>query len=53
MINTVALVGRLTHTADLKFTQKGKNYTQFNIAVQRKFKNENDEYEVDFLSCIL
>lgn len=53
MINTVALVGRLTHTADLKFTQKGKNYTQFNIAVQRKFKNENDEYEVDFFSCIL
>ena len=53
MINTVALVGRLTHTADLKFTQKGKNYTQFNIAVQRKFKNENDEYEADFFSCTL
>ena len=53
MINTVALVGRLTHKADLKFTQKGKNYTQFNIAVQRNFKNENDEYEADFFSCTL
>lgn len=53
MINNVVLVGRLTHKADLKFTQKGKNYTQFNIAVQRKFKNENNEYEADFFSCTL
>lgn len=53
MINNVVLVGRLTHKADLKFTTNGKNYTQFSIAVQRKFKNQSDEYEADFISCTL
>lgn len=53
MINNVVLVGRLTHKADLKFTTNGKNYTQFSVAVQRKFKNQSDEYEADFISCTL
>ncbi len=53
MINNVCLVGRLTHKADLKFTTNGKNYTQFSLAVQRKFKNQSDEYETDFLNCTL
>nr|DAR09548.1 MAG TPA: Single strand binding protein [Caudoviricetes sp.] len=53
MINTVALVGRLTHQPELKFTRNGKTYTQFNVAVQRKFKNENGEYEADFIGCTL
>lgn len=53
MINNVVLVGRLTHKADLKFTTTGKNYTQFSVAVQRKFKNQSDEYETDFINCTL
>ena len=53
MINTVALIGRLTHQPELKFTRNGKTYTQFNVAVQRKFKNENGEYEADFIGCTL
>ena len=53
MINNVVLVGRLTHKADLKFTTNGKNYTQFSVAVQRKFKNQSDEYEADFINCTL
>lgn len=53
MINNVVLVGRLTYKADLKFTTNGKNYTQFSLAVQRKFKNQSDEYETDFLNCTL
>lgn len=53
MINNVVLVGRLTNKADLKFTTNGKNYTQFSLAVQRKFKNQSDEYEADFLNCTL
>lgn len=53
MINSVLLVGRLTHQPELKFTRNGKTYTQFNVAVQRKFKNENGEYEADFIGCIL
>ena len=53
MINSVLLVGRLTHQPELKFTRNGKTYTQFNVAVQRKFKNENDVYEADFIGCML
>lgn len=53
MINTVALVGRLTNRTGVKFTTKGKAYTQFNLAVQRNYKNANDEYEADFIVCIL
>ena len=53
MINNVCLVRRLTHKADLKFTTNGENYTQFSLAVQRKFKNQSDEYETDFLNCTL
>ena len=53
MINSVLLVGRLTHQPELKFTRNGKTYTQFNVAVQRKFKNENGEYEADFIGCTL
>lgn len=53
MINNVILVGRLTHKADLKFTTNGKNYTQFSLAIQRKFKNQSDEYEADFINCTL
>ncbi len=53
MINYVVLVGRLTHKADLKITTNGKNYTQFSVAVQRKFKNQSDEYEADFINCTL
>lgn len=53
MINNVVLVGRLTHKPDLKFTTNGKNYTQFSLAVQRKFKNQSDEYEPDFINCTL
>lgn len=53
MINTVALIGRLTHQPELKFTRNGKTYTQFNVAVQRKFKDENGEYEADFIVCRL
>lgn len=53
MINNVVLVGRLTHKANLKFTINGKNYTQFSVAVQRKFKNQSDEYETDFINCTL
>ena len=45
MINNVVLVGRLTKRPDLKFTTNGTKYTQFSVAVQKKFKNQSGEYE--------
>ena len=53
MINDVVLVGRLTKKSELKFTTNGTKYSQFIVAVQRKFKNQNGEYESDFINCLM
>ena len=53
MINNVVLVGRLTKKAELKFTTNGTKYTPFSVAVQKKFKSQNGEYESDFISCLM
>lgn len=53
MINTVVLTGRLTKDVDLKYTQSGTAVGQFNLAVNRSFKNANGEQEVDFINCVI
>lgn len=53
MINNIVLVGRLTKKPELKFTANGTKYTQFSVAVQKKFKSQNGEYESDFISCLM
>lgn len=53
MINHVVVVGRLTKNPELKFTTNGTKYTQFSVAVQKKFKNQSGEYESDFISCLM
>lgn len=53
MINNVVLVGRITKKPELKFTTTGTKYTQFSVAVQKKFKNQNGEYESDFINCLM
>ena len=53
MINNVVLAGRLTKKPELKFTTTGTKYTQFSVAVQKKFKNQNGEYESDFINCLM
>ena len=53
MINNVVLVGRLTKRSELKYTTNGTKYTQFSVAVQKKFKNQNGEYESDFINCLM
>ena len=51
MINNAVLVGRLVRDVDLKFTNSGKAATNFTLAVNRDFKNEQGENEADFISC--
>lgn len=53
MINNVVLVGRLTKRPELKYTTNGTKYTQFSVVVQKKFKNQNGEYESDFINCLM
>ncbi len=47
-MNSVTLLGRLTRDPELKFSQSGKAFCKFSIAVQRDFKKD----EADFINCI-
>ena len=49
MLNTIQLIGRLTKEPDLRYTQSGKAVALATLAVQRSFKNQNGEYEADFI----
>lgn len=51
-MNKVVLIGRLTKEPELKFTQNGNAVCNFTLAVNRTYKNEQGEYESDFINCI-
>jgi len=50
--NDCKFIGRITKELELKTSASGTTFLPFDIAVQRKFKNIQDEYESDFISCI-
>ena len=51
-MNRVCLNGRLTKDIDLRYTQNNVAIAIFTLAVQRKFKNKNGDYESDFINCV-
>ena len=51
MLNQVVLVGRLTSNVEVKELESGKKVANITVAVPRSFKNENGEYETDFIQC--
>lgn len=51
-MNQVNLLGRLTADPELRQTQSGISSCRFTIAVNRKFKNQNGEYDADFITCV-
>lgn len=50
-MNSVNLIGRLTKDVELLTAGENK-YIRFNLAVNRKFKNADGEYDADFISCV-
>ena len=52
MINTVTLVGRLTRDVELRYSKTGNAVANFNLAVNRPFKNANGDREADFINVI-
>lgn len=45
-------IGRLTEDVDLRYSKAGTAVARFTIAISRPFKNENGNYEADFIRCI-
>ncbi|MFK5673240.1 single-stranded DNA-binding protein [Mammaliicoccus sciuri] len=50
--NDCKFIGRITKDLELRESTNGTKYLLFDIAVQRRFKNNEDEYESDFINCI-
>ena len=53
MLNQIVLVGRITKTPEMMENQDGSKFAIINLAVPRTFKNENGEYDTDFIDCVL
>ena len=51
MLNTIAIMGRLTHTPELRTTTSGKEVCSFDIACERSY-SANGQRETDFLPCV-
>lgn len=47
-MNNVILMGRLTRDPELKYSQSGKAFCKFSLAVPREFNRE----EADFINCL-
>lgn len=53
MINQAILVGRLANEVNLRYTPSNQAVATFTLAVNRNFKNQNGEYEADFINCVI
>ena len=51
-MNKVILMGRLVKDPELRQTPSGVSVARFSIAVNRRFKNDNGEYDADFINCV-
>lgn len=52
MLNRVILIGRLTRDPELRYTPTGVAVTQFTLAVDRPFSNNQNEREADFIPVV-
>lgn len=53
MLNRIVLIGRLTKDPDTRYTPNGKCVTNFTLAVDRPFKNQQGEKEADFIQIVV
>jgi single-strand DNA-binding protein len=50
-MNKIVLIGRLTRDPELRYTQGGKAFTTFTLAVDRRFSKDKQQ-TADFIPCI-
>lgn len=53
MLNQVVLVGRLGKDLEVEELESGKRVANATLAVPRSFKNENGEYDTDFIDVVI
>jgi len=53
MLNQTVIVGRIVGDLEVKEGDNGTKYTNMTVAVPRSYKNENGEYETDFIDVTL
>ncbi len=51
-MNKAILVGRLTRDPELRTTANGVSVCSFSIAINRRFKNAEGNYDADFINCV-
>lgn len=51
-MNKAIIMGRLTADPELRQTPSGVSVCRFTVAVSRKVKNQQGNYDADFISCI-
>lgn len=52
-MNKVFLIGRLTRDPELRYTDSNVAVAGFTLAVNRDYKNQNGEYEADFINIVV
>lgn len=52
MLNTAIIMGRLTADPEIKSTGSGVSVCSFTVAVDRRFKGQNEERQTDFIRCV-
>src|SRR5574344_1812471 len=53
MMNQVVVVGRLVKDPEVEKTENDKEVSNLTLAVPRSYKNDQGEYETDFVDCVL
>ena len=51
-MNKAILIGNLTKDPELSTTTSGVSVTRFTVAISRRFKNAEGEYDTDFINCV-
>ena len=53
-MNKVILMGRLTRDAEIRYSQVESStaIARFSLAVDRRFRRDNDEQTADFINCV-
>lgn len=52
-MNKAFLIGRLTRDPELRYTQSGTAVSNFSVAIDRMFTNQQGEREADFIPIVV